>query len=103
VLGSYDSAVELIGETFLTPITTVAIPAGRLDPAFFVLSTGVAGEFVQKFVNYKRRLAIVGDISAQVAASDALRDWIYESNRRSDLWFVTDLAQLEDRLATLAG
>ena len=83
----------------MTPITTVAIPVARLDPAFFVLSTGVAGEFVQKFVNYKRRLAIMGDVTAAVAESDALRDWIYESNRRDDLWFVADLDELTARLS----
>ena len=100
VLGSYDSAIEIIGDTFMTPIETVAIPVARLHPDFFVLSTGMAGEFVQKFVNYKRRLVVLGDVSAQTAASDALRDWIYESNRRDDLWFVGDLPALEARLAS---
>ena len=32
----------------------VAVPVTRLDPAFFDLRTGVAGEFVQKFVVYRR-------------------------------------------------
>jgi hypothetical protein len=30
-LGSYQSAIDLIGETFMTPIETVAIPVERFD------------------------------------------------------------------------
>ena len=97
-LGSYQSAIDLIGDTFMTPIETVAIPVERFDPDFFVLRTGMAGEFVQKFVNYQRRLVIVGDVSEQAGASEPLRDWIRESNRRGDLWFVGDLDELAERL-----
>ena len=78
----------------------IAVPAERLDPSFFDLRSGVAGEFVQKFVNYGRRLAIVGDISAAVEQSTALRDFVRESNRGRQLWFVADSAELSARLAT---
>lgn len=76
----------------------LAVPAARLDPAFFVLSSGVAGEFAQKFVNYRQRLAIVGDISEPLAQSSALRDFVRESNAGRQLWFVADAAELERRL-----
>ena len=59
----------------------IAVPVARLDPEFFTLSSGIAGEFVQKFVNYKQRLAVVGDISDRLEQSDALRDFVRESNR----------------------
>ena len=59
----------------------VAIPVARLDPAFFQLATRLAGEVAQKFVNYRIRLAIVGDISPQCAQSKALRDFVHESNQ----------------------
>lgn len=98
VLGSSESALDLIGDTYMTPVDTIAIPVARLDPDFFVLRTGVAGEFVQKMVNYRKRLVIVGDITEQAAASEPLRDWIRESNRRDDLWFVADLEELAGRL-----
>jgi len=65
---------------------------------FFDLSTRLAGEFVQKFVNYGVALAIVGDISAHVAASTALRDSVTESNRGRHLWFAGDLEALAARL-----
>ncbi len=39
----------------------IAIPATSFAPDFFRLSTGLAGEIVQKFVNYRFRLVIMGD------------------------------------------
>jgi hypothetical protein len=42
---------------------------------------------------------VVGDISRHVAASNALRDFVYESNRGRHLWFVDSLDELERRLA----
>jgi hypothetical protein len=53
---------------------------------------------MQKFVNYGVRLAIVGDISAHVAASTPFRDLVYESNRGRQVWFVADLDALDSRL-----
>ena len=73
---------------------------GGLDPAFFTLSSGVAGEFVQKFVQYGQRLAVVGDISELVSQSDALRDFVGECNRGRAVWFVADADELVRRLET---
>ena len=53
---------------------------------FFVLSTGLAGEILQKYVNYGGRIAIYGDYSHYT--SKPLHDFIYESNRGKDVFFV---------------
>jgi hypothetical protein len=63
----------------------------------------VAGEVVQKFVNYRLRLAIVGDLTTHLAVSAALRDFVRESNRGRQLWFVADDAELDARLAQDRG
>ncbi|MEV0155627.1 DUF4180 domain-containing protein [Micromonospora sp. NPDC050686] len=94
-------ALDLIGAAFVGA-EVVAVPASRLDPAFFALGTRFAGEIMQKFVNYRLRLAIVGDISAHLAASAALRALVHESNRGGHVWFVPDLAALDDRLRATA-
>lgn len=90
---------ELISLAWEHQATLVAIPAERLGDAFFQLSTGMAGELVQKFANYRIRLAILGDISGHLASSNALRSFVYESNLGSHLWFVEDREALEARLA----
>jgi hypothetical protein len=92
-------AVELIAVALAQRADLVVVPVTRLDPRFFTLSTGVAGEIVQKLVNYRLPLAVVGDITAYVSASAALRDWVYECNRGRQVWFVASPSDLDARLA----
>ena len=53
---------------------------------FFILSRGLAGEILQKYVNYGGRIAIYGDYS--LYTSKPLKDFIYESNKGKDVFFV---------------
>ncbi|KAA1424763.1 DUF4180 domain-containing protein [Mumia zhuanghuii] len=89
---------QLVGDVFSHEAQMVAVPVSRLDPSFFQLRSGLAGEILQKLVNYRIQLAVVGDISAYVEDSDALRDLVRESNQGSQAWFVPDAASLEARL-----
>ena len=54
---------------------------------FFILSTGLAGELLQKYINYGGRIAIYGDYSHYT--SKPLHDFIYESNQGKDVFFAT--------------
>lgn len=63
---------------------------------FFRLSSGLAGDILQKFINYHMKLAVVGDFSKYT--SKPLHDFIYESNRGNDFFFVTNLEQAIDKL-----
>ena len=63
---------------------------------FFKLSTGIAGEVVQKFVNYGYSLAIVGDFSGYT--SKPLRDYIYECNKGNHLFFANNEQEAVDKL-----
>ncbi|MGP4023742.1 DUF4180 domain-containing protein [Actinomadura sp. 3N407] len=93
--------LDLIGAVFLGA-EVVAVPASRLDESFFSLGTRFAGEVMQKFVNYRLRLAVIGDISGHVAASPALKALVHESNSAGHVWFVPDLDALDARLRTVA-
>jgi hypothetical protein len=92
-------ALDVIGEAWGLQADFVVIPVARLDESFFTLSSGVAGEVVQKFVNYKMPVAIVGSIAAQLRGSSALRAFVHESNNGSQVWFMDDHGQLAARLA----
>ncbi|TDC25438.1 DUF4180 domain-containing protein [Micromonospora sp. 15K316] len=102
VLATTEAVLDLIGAAAFGGAEMVAVPVARLDPHFFSLGTGFAGEIMQKFVNYRLRLAVVGDISAHLAGSGALRALVAESNRHDHVWFVPDLAVLDARLAASA-
>lgn len=92
-------AADLVGEALSVGAQWVAIAAGRLGEGFLDLSTRLAGDVLQKFVNYGLRVAIVGDVADEIARSPALRDFVRESNRGRHVWFVSDLGELETRLA----
>jgi hypothetical protein len=66
---------------------------------FFKLSTGLAGEVLQKFINYHMKLAIVGDFSGYT--SKPLKDFIYESNHGKDVFFVATREEAIEKLVTL--
>ena len=68
--------------------TNIAINKEALCDEFFVLSTGVAGEILQKAVNYRMRLAIIGDFSEYT--SKPLKDFMYECNNGGHVYFVGD-------------
>lgn len=61
---------------------------------FFTLSTGLAGEFLQKFANYRLRLVIVGDVSRYTEQSSAVGDFVREANRGNQITFVSRLEEL---------
>jgi hypothetical protein len=63
---------------------------------FFRLSSGIAGEVLQKFINYHTKLAIIGDFSKYT--SKPLHDFIYESNNGKDIFFVENLNQAVEKL-----
>lgn len=98
-----NDAVDIMSAASEFQATFIAIPVERLGDDFFELRTRIAGDMVQRFVMYGRRVAIVGDISQRVAASKSLAAFAAESNRGRDLWFVNSMDELADRLAESDG
>ncbi len=96
------SAVDLVG-TALGRADVVAVPVGRIAPAFFALRTGVAGAVVQRFATYRLHLGVVGDVADRVVASTALRDLVREAYRGHRIWFVVDDDELEARLRAVTA
>jgi hypothetical protein len=95
-----NGARDLIEAALNESASLIAVPAARLDDEFFRLRSGLAGEILQKAVNYRLKFAVIGDISAHVAASDALRDFVVECARGRDVLFVVDAAELVQRLTS---
>ncbi|MFE0593161.1 DUF4180 domain-containing protein [Micromonospora echinospora] len=100
-VATVQDAMDLVGAAFLGA-QAVAVPASRLDDEFFSLGSRFAGEVMQKFVNYRLRLVVLGDISRHLAASSALRALVHESNRADHVWFLPDLEALDARLRATA-
>jgi len=91
-------ANDLIAEAYRHDPSWMILPVELFDDAFFELRTGVAGEIVSKFVAFRLRVAIVGDISRHIEASSSLRAFVYESNRGNQVWFVASKEEFGRRL-----
>jgi Domain of unknown function (DUF4180) len=97
-LKSENDALDLIGEAIGQGRELIIVPVERLHEDFFELKTRLAGAIIQKFVTYRRRIVILGDVSQYVAQSRSFRDFVYEANRGNEVWFVTSLQELDERL-----
>ena len=75
----------------------IVINKEALAEDFFVLSTKVAGDVLQKMINYRFKLAVVGDFTGY--ASKSLKDFIYESNKGKDIFFVSTVDEAVERLS----
>ncbi len=96
-------AIEIISEASAYQPELIIIPVERLSDEFLHLKTRVAGEVLQKFVTYRKRVAILGDISAHLNESASLRDFVYECNMGREIWFVASLDELDQRLVAQRG
>jgi hypothetical protein len=71
---------------FINNCSSIILKKENITEKFFDLSTGIAGEILQKFSNYRKRLAIIGDY--ENIKSKSLNDFIYESNKTKQILFV---------------
>jgi hypothetical protein len=98
LLGSETDALDILSETYGTEASVIVIPLARLLPDFLQLRTGMAGAFIQKLQNYGCRLVVLGDISAAIAASEALGAFVVETNRIGHHMFAPDRKAMLERL-----
>ena len=97
IVDSAQSALDVIADVVYSDrCSRIAINKEAFAEEFFVLSTGLAGDILQKFANFSVKLAVIGDFSG--FKSDALKDFIYESNRGSAVFFVPDETQAIEAL-----
>lgn len=82
-----------------TGIKNIVMAKELFAEKFFVLSSGLAGEVLQKFVNYRFRLAVYGDYSKYT--SKPLKDFIYESNNGRDVFFTPGLKEAVEKIGSL--
>lgn len=90
-IGSADDIVDILGNASYLNCTRVIIHSDSFAAGFFDLRTGLAGEILQKFSNYRMRLAIVGDFSQ--LKSRSWRDFIRESNRGKTVCFMPTIEE----------
>ncbi|MFS0673584.1 DUF4180 domain-containing protein [Ornithinibacillus sp. 179-J 7C1 HS] len=98
VLSDEQSALDFIMTiSSETNSNRIALFKDAISEDFFKLSTGIAGEILQKFINYNIKFAIIGDFSSYT--SKPLKDFIYECNQGNHIFFVSSEQEAIDKLS----
>jgi hypothetical protein len=97
LLKSPDDILDLMAQSSGINTTCIAVHVKNICPEFFELRTGLAGNILQKLVNYHRKIAVIGDISLYLKSSESLRALVRECNRGTDVRFATSIATLIER------
>ena len=89
--------LDLLGNVYYQGFDRMIVYEKNLTPDFFDLKNGLAGEILQKFSNYRIRLALVGDFSAYTGKS--ITDFMYESNNGKQVNFLKTVEEALEKLA----
>ncbi|MBW7452958.1 DUF4180 domain-containing protein [Paenibacillus sepulcri] len=100
VIEDVQSALDLMATVqYEAGTDRIVINKSLLNESFFDLKTRLAGEILQKFINYRVKFAIIGDFS--VYSSQSLKDFIYECNNGNDFFFLPTEQQAIEKLSKL--
>lgn len=100
VIKDTQSALDLIMTVqYETGANRIVMDKTIICEDFFILSTGVLGEILQKFINYGIKAAVYGDYSHYT--SKPLKDFIYESNQGKDFFFVPSKEEAVQKLTQI--
>lgn len=101
ITGPQDALDLAMTVKYETGAERIAMDKRNIAEEFFILSSGMAGEILQKYINYRVKLAVWGDFSRYT--SKPLHDFIYESNEGRDFFFVPTREEAVRRLAEAGG
>lgn len=100
IITDVGSALDFIATvSYESNCNYIVINKSAICEDFFALKTKLAGEILQKFVNYDVKLAIIGDFS--IYTSKSLNDFIYECNNGKHIFFLKDEEQAIQKLSLI--
>ena len=80
------AVMDKMAEAMMATCFGLVVHECDLPEGFLDLKSGIAGEILQKFSNYRMKIGIVGDFRA--VESNALKCFITESNRGRSVFFL---------------
>lgn len=89
VINTTQDALDLVTKKEIPTPKKIILHRKNINPDFFKLPTGLAGEILQKFATYQIQLAIIGDFSD--IKSENFQALIRESNRGNQTLFLQDI------------
>ncbi len=92
-ISTIEDGVNLAGTAYFEQIDHLIVHQESFTNDFFDLKSGIAGEILQKFSNFRIRLSFIGDFTKY--QSKSLNDFIYESNRLNHITFVGKIEDIQ--------
>lgn len=92
-LSSEKDAIDLVSGCFENQIYNIVLHARALSDDFFKLRTGLAGMILQKFINYRIKVAVVLENDDKVKGK--FRELLSESNKGNDFRTFFSAAEAE--------
>ncbi|MCU4988177.1 DUF4180 domain-containing protein [Bacillus cereus] len=100
VISDVQTALDLVATVqYEVDAKHIVIDKSLISESFFDLKTRLAGDILQKFINYRVKIAIIGDFS--IYTSKSLKDFIYECNKGNDIFYLATEQQAIEKLSTL--
>jgi hypothetical protein len=97
VINSAQDALDIMPEASYLCAQGVVLQENHMSEEFYDLRTGLAGDILLKFSNYRVKLAIIGDFEKY--ESKSLRAFIAESNQGNQVFFVEDFESAISKFA----
>lgn len=97
IIESIEDGSELIANVYYQGFDRMLLYEKNITPLFFDLKNGIAGEILQKFSNFRVRLAIIGDF--EKFESKSIKAFIFEGNKNHQINFVNTLNEGLERLS----
>lgn len=95
-LRTEQEALDIIAICFENDASHIMLRAEALTDDFFKLRTGLAGQVLQKFINYRIKVAAV--ISNEHIITGKFKELIAESNKGNDFRVFSDVTEAENWL-----
>ena len=97
IIETAEDGLDLLGNLYYQGFDSIILHEANITSSFFDLKTGIAGEILQKFSNYRMCLAIIGDFDKYPGKS--IQDFIRESNRGGRVNFLGSVSEALERFA----
>lgn len=96
LINATQDALDIMVDIYYQGIGKIILYEKNITAAFFNLKSGLAGEILQKFSNFKMQVAIIGDFKKYTSKS--LSQFIYESNKHGHVNFVSTVDEAKEKL-----
>ncbi|RZK41860.1 MAG: DUF4180 domain-containing protein [Pedobacter sp.] len=98
LISGVEDGLQLLVDLYYQDFGKIILHEENITPAFFDLKTGLAGEILQKFSNFRVQLVIVGEFTNY--QSKSIRDFIFESNKGRLINFLPNIEVAKRKLFT---